>query len=690
MTIVARGTLPLQIKARTLPKQNFSFWNRLEPRARSNDFSRSIQARIADPLWLLARQWQMGEFKGEDAGSPVKTQLAMETTRLTRYAPGLPDSNAPVSAVTNSMPLESVVEREYPALDWRTRVQIGQQLEREVRRQGQAAGETVVGQVIDHFRKRYSLDAPGENNRLEIDDATWRFLAVVAGRAIDGGKLIEEGEVTKSPNLVGLDGDALAVAGAALESLSAWHAALYPHSNQSVSPAWQHDRLEYAFSVSAPANGAGTQQRVLVASDRGRGDLDWYSFSAHADSNIALGGQAALYPEEFAAYRTDAEPEEYIPTHISFRGMPNSRWWEFEDQQTDFGDLDVGTTDLGKLLLMEFALIHANDWFIIPAPLQAGSLCRVQSLKVTDVFGLTTEIRRAGSGEGEAWQNRWGMFGISLTMPGNAPATSPSSGAQVADFLLLPPVLGRSEESPALEDVRFLRDEMANMVWAVEHTILSGSGEPLSGYENYRDHQRRLQEKTDRALSAAIKDLAEQLSDIADEAMEAAGRAIRASTPEAAATYTNEAREKLRAVARLHPETKTQIEEVIGIEDIASAEALIPYRLASTVPGNWIPYIPVHTGNDRRAIQLRRGAMVTNVADEQPAIVPANSHLLVSAGDGHRVNEEAASRAGTGVRLIAQRTRWTDGSTHTWLGRKTGPGRGEGAGGLKFDYLRDA
>ena len=28
----------------------------------------SLQARIYDPLWLLPRQWQFGEFEGEDNG----------------------------------------------------------------------------------------------------------------------------------------------------------------------------------------------------------------------------------------------------------------------------------------------------------------------------------------------------------------------------------------------------------------------------------------------------------------------------------------------------------------------------------------------------------------------------------------------------------------------------------------------
>ena len=43
-------------------------WNRLEGRPRTTDFDRALRAEVRDPLWLLTRQWQLGEFTGSDAG----------------------------------------------------------------------------------------------------------------------------------------------------------------------------------------------------------------------------------------------------------------------------------------------------------------------------------------------------------------------------------------------------------------------------------------------------------------------------------------------------------------------------------------------------------------------------------------------------------------------------------------------
>ena len=56
-------------------------------RARSN-FDRALKAEVADALWMISKQWQMGEFIGDDAGSPVLAKALFETTRLTKYKAG--------------------------------------------------------------------------------------------------------------------------------------------------------------------------------------------------------------------------------------------------------------------------------------------------------------------------------------------------------------------------------------------------------------------------------------------------------------------------------------------------------------------------------------------------------------------------------------------------------------------------
>jgi hypothetical protein len=41
-------------------------WNRVEGRPRAvKNFDRALKAEVRDPLWMLTRQWQMGEFEGD-------------------------------------------------------------------------------------------------------------------------------------------------------------------------------------------------------------------------------------------------------------------------------------------------------------------------------------------------------------------------------------------------------------------------------------------------------------------------------------------------------------------------------------------------------------------------------------------------------------------------------------------------
>ena len=54
-------------------------WTRLEPQSVSGDPTPGLEARLHDPLWLLTRQWQLGEFHGEDVGSPVLVHIASST-----------------------------------------------------------------------------------------------------------------------------------------------------------------------------------------------------------------------------------------------------------------------------------------------------------------------------------------------------------------------------------------------------------------------------------------------------------------------------------------------------------------------------------------------------------------------------------------------------------------------------------
>src|SRR5450759_1500314 len=90
-------------------------WVRLEPRSRTDTIDTGLQATVQDALWFLGRQWQMNEFAGSDAGSPVAAKLVGDAFQITRCLLGdLPPSGHGPGQLfdASAVPLEALVERE--------------------------------------------------------------------------------------------------------------------------------------------------------------------------------------------------------------------------------------------------------------------------------------------------------------------------------------------------------------------------------------------------------------------------------------------------------------------------------------------------------------------------------------------------------------------------------------------------
>lgn len=151
--------------------------------------------------------------------------------------------------------------------------------------------------------------------------------------------------------------------------------------------------------------------------------------------------------------------------------MPNTRWWEFEERQTNFGRVTPDTTDLGKLLLLEFGLVYANDWFVLPYTLPLGSIASVRGIALTNVFGERTWIEPVPT-QGQAAWDRWSMFQL--------------TGSD-ARALVLPPVTPFVLEGAPLEEVAMVRDEMANLVFGIEARVPMATGSSKPGGEASRE-----------------------------------------------------------------------------------------------------------------------------------------------------------------------------------------------------------
>lgn len=579
--------MSLQPQARILPSPSITTWTRLEPQPRDATLARSLQAQIRDPLWMLSRQWQMGEFVGADTGSPVQATMGVQTQPITGYRPGLPGS--PVQPFGTVLPLEVHVERTPVAFRVRGAIQLGRYFEHLVTASGVASPHTVIGA----FRAAFPI-APTDPNPALAGQGGLQLRALAAGRVVDGQALYTSAVTaaaggTPSPPLPAqASNPAIAPV---LAALVAFRQAAF--SEPAADAAWQTTELDYAFAVESAST--TSPSIVLEADNFPGGHLDWYAFS--------LGSAATTSTPQAPTFASS----NFLPVHVTFRGLPEDRWWAFEDSVTDFGQLDTEPVDLAKMLVMEFALVYGADWFFVPIPTPLGVLQQVTTLVVTDTFGERTLIRPVEQMQVVGSPRPWSMFKIS------------GSNGALSDFIVLAPTLGISDDADPLEDVLFLRDNMAALAWAVERKLPGALDLPVDGYEQYL------------------------------------------------------------ARLRLDP-SATPPPPSAGSPGIA-------YTVEHAVPDNYIPMLPVlsQTG----VLLLRRGTM--DVPGPGGTVVQLQPHSsILQPGTPFYLTERVVTPTGVEVQKAFRRTRWTDGSTLVWLGLQSGPGRGLGWSGLKFDYLRSA
>jgi hypothetical protein len=428
-------------------------WNRLEGRPRSVNFERALRAEVRDALWFLTRQWQFGEFQGEDAASPVEVRTRVRSAPFAGYAP----RGGAFGPYDAEVPLEARVEAELLPADLVTHTQITRYFFASIAAEPDAAGLRTL------YRGAYALSEAAVSGALDADSRAMLTLALP--RLLDGPKLLSEivdgQHALKVAAFPGLSGDTRSALLLAATRLLEWarRSFLTPEG----AGAWVPRFLEYQFACEARVPGAGSS--VVVAEGYDQGRLDWYAFDVDATASVppALGA-APPVPEAGPLLS-------FVPAPVSFGGMPSHRYWEFENRKTEFASIDANTTDLAKLLLTEFALVFGNDWCVIPYELDVGTLSDVPGLLVVDDFGETTLVSAAGRGRDDTWQ-RWSMFTLSTNAPDGLADTR----------LLLPPAVTNGLESEELEEMLFLRDEMANLVWAVEKQVPTALGNATDGY----------------------------------------------------------------------------------------------------------------------------------------------------------------------------------------------------------------
>ena len=604
--------------------------NRLEPRTRSAEFNRSLRAEVRDAAWMLARQWQMKEFRAEDRGSPVAAAITVEYSPVNQIQVG----TKPIVPYAGFLPqpLDAMVQAQPPVVDWGLHLQLGAQWTKLLRR----STSTMATAWLNATRLSYRLELPTDDPsaydlEYALAQTTPEAVAIIeasGATALYGYTILQDiaaAKRTTNYNSFFAKTGATSASPAhqqqllevANKFLSWYERVYYQHDPLSQDlAAWSVEELAYQFRAAAPTQ-AGVA--VLQAREHLGERLDWYTVD-EASSTTGLGFSNPV--EKIETLTSTA-----VPSEIQFAGAPNARWWEFEDRQVDFGQITADSSDLGRMLLQEFMFLYHNDWFSVPYTIPTGSLCTVTELTITDVFGLRYVVKPSGDNKrtesdgATQIDHDWGRWSLyALSQPGQRQISQPR--------LLLPPTAVGTLTGPVLEQVYLAREEATNLVWGVEQTIPDQLGRGMDGN------------------SAAVR-VTEYLRSRAQPAT------------------------ALPTVAKLEYKLSTP-----------TIENWIPF----------VPLLSPNSASQKAFLALEQGEMLRQVeglvlANVNDRTIKPRTSLLKYPALNYLVHEREVPPVGVRLEGNYRRARWFNGATFTWYGRSRGVGRTGGSSGLAYDQL---
>lgn len=645
--------------------------SRIEGRTRNHDITEALRLRVHDPLWMLARQWQMGEFRGNNAGTAMSVRCSVKEEDC------------------STVPIEPVTEQINPEIDFMARIEAATYAIDLVR---DAQGSARAREFKTFCLGKYPLKWDNlERNFILDSSATEEFETGLNSHLADYRKAYEgkifDGSAFFSAVASGFDAFLDKQHGTDLcKRFVVWYRRKFKPAGKNNSH-WMDEDL--CYQVDAHAGG-----KHFVGDRYQGGRLSWYTFDydkdntpltlssaksadllsgaerPHANEKKAILGEI-LSGIERHAYATEKNHTTLrnvlsLPSPATFASAPNRRLWQMEDHKVYMGN-SLSQQSEGNVVAMKYATMYSNDWMLFPLQTEIGKYITIDKIEVIDTFGEKHVISgndRAGKKEydnnhvglrNEAWQ----MFTNTNL---NDRRTTDVQG------LYFVPQLAATVEGKPIEEVKILRDEMANMVWGVEEIVPDGCGDTI-----------------DTSLYAT------QLQ-----------------------TKVNEINEE--ALPEHEPQTvqfaKGNDPQVIGEGDKRAAYS---YLLQSTVPYNWIPFIPQRLQNAQdksdpfflggREMILRRGKMPCYLYENEAfSILPVRPlgtilrpEVAEKVENGKAtdwketpmvIHEEAVQA--TGIRLTKnyQRARWLNGKTYNWLGIYKRQSSTAGNSGLAFDELR--
>ena len=239
------------------------FKARIEGRTRNTDPTEAMRLRVHDPLWMLARQWQMGEFRGNNTGT------AMSVRCTVRY------DNC------SSDPIEPVTEQINPVIDFLARIESAVyflDLLKNTQEGGNLA-KTIRPQLIMKFPINWEAvstlvlpNAVTKDEEMKLNMHLQNYAKTYKGKIFDGAALYQyfsqdQGKTEASPKAASpLERSLMLVKG----EFMAWFEKKYKPAS-STNQHWQAADLCYTVETQV----AG---KTYKSDNYQGGRLSWYTF----------------------------------------------------------------------------------------------------------------------------------------------------------------------------------------------------------------------------------------------------------------------------------------------------------------------------------------------------------------------------------------------------------------------------